>query len=138
MEEYDKLGQPLNVRLPQIERLREGGLSVGWRELEYRADLIAVARRTLVGRFSHWVAARRFDDWDVFKKYHLQKRKWFECVPRSEKGRFFRAVYRVEMLVGRACRQVRPYALYPIRDYFAGQLLDTMPAESTQRAPILQ
>jgi hypothetical protein len=37
-----------------------------------------------------------------------------------DRGIFFHAVYRIEQKLGRAFREVTPYPLFPLDDYFHG------------------
>jgi hypothetical protein len=73
------------------------------------ADFLAVADRVL-------------DDLElkVFRVHFLLGADWRLCVRRLgvDKGRFFHAVYRIEKKIGRECREVAPYALFPIDAYF--------------------
>ena len=81
----------------------------GRRDEEYIADFELSARRVLSA------GERR-----VFDLYYLDGGDWRGCsqVLRMDKGTFFHAAYRVAHLVGRACRETQPHALFPLREYF--------------------
>jgi len=40
----------------------------------------------------------------------------------NDRGTFFHCVYRVEQKLGRTFREVQPYSLYPLDEYFGGTL----------------
>ena len=76
---------------------------------EFVADLEILARRVL-----------SLDEWLVWRAYHCSGAPYTWCCERFglNKGVFFHLVYRIESRVGRAARELRPYALFPIADYY--------------------
>ncbi len=78
---------------------------------EYVADFLGVAKRTL-------------DEGEhrVFRFYHLLGADWNLCCDRlgMDKGTFFHEVYRVEKKLGRVMRELQPYALFPVDQYYFG------------------
>lgn len=76
---------------------------------EYLADLVLTAHRTLTPR-----------DFMVFRLHHIQRLPWHHVCPivGLSRGNFFHAVYGIEELLGERFRNMRPYRLYPPRDYF--------------------
>jgi len=82
----------------------------GHKGMEFRADFELIARREL-------------DAWEyrVFDLHLLQRRDWRECAARLrvDRGNFFHAVYRIERQLGRVFRELRPYALFPVDEYFS-------------------
>jgi hypothetical protein len=58
--------------------------------------------------------------------HFLHGRDWHTCCCklRLDRGEFFHAVYRVEKLLGAVYSMLKPYALWPVREYFAGQRVD--------------
>ena len=78
---------------------------------EYRADVWLTARRVL----DEW-------HWRLFRLHFLKGWQWWACcrVLRVSRGNFFHGCYRVQEWVGRALREVRPYAVFPPRGYFTG------------------
>ena len=79
---------------------------------EYIADFCLVAQRHLTPM-----------QWRVFWLHHVQRRPWGYCAPKLElsRGNFFHEVYRIEVALGRACCETKPYGLYPPNDYPKGQ-----------------
>ncbi|MCB1022075.1 MAG: hypothetical protein H6509_09505 [Bryobacterales bacterium] len=84
--------------------------SWGRKDQEYMADFELTARRVL-------------DPWHlkVFRFHFILGADAALCCRRLrvDRGGFFHAVYRIEALLGEAFVLLRPYALYPPRDYFA-------------------
>jgi hypothetical protein len=56
---------------------------------------------------------------ELFRLHYLEGWDWRQCCLRlrMSKGDFFHAAYIAEEAVGRACRELRPYSLYPVEDY---------------------
>ena len=76
-------------------------------------EFCLVSRRVLeehehrIFRFSFLLAA----DWKLCcRQLHMQR------------GSFFHALYRVEEKLGRAYAELRPYALFPLDEYFSGMV----------------
>lgn len=80
---------------------------------EYMADFCLVGRRAL-------------DDfeYDVFRYHFLQGVEWRMCCTRlkTDRGTFFHAVYRIQQKLGRTFRELQPYGLFPVDEYFAGRV----------------
>jgi hypothetical protein len=101
--------------LSQIALGRDGGrssrLTWGRKDEEYIADFCLVSRRTL-------------DDFEykLFRYHFLLGADWRLCTRRLglERGNFFHAVYRIEQKLGRMFRELQPYSLYPLDEYFHG------------------
>lgn len=76
---------------------------------EYIADFCLVSRRAL-------------DDEQhaLFRYHYLLGADWRLCcrVLKIEKGDFFHRVYRIEEILGRTFRELKPYALFPLYEYF--------------------
>ena len=87
----------------------------GRKEEEYVADFLLVAKRTL-NRAEH----------QLFRFHYLLGADWRLCCGRLnvDKGQFFHAVYRVEQKLGRVFRELEPYPLYPLDEYFNGVTLE--------------
>ncbi len=87
----------------------------GRRKEEYLADFYLIARRTLDET-----------EFDVFKFHFLLGADWKLCCRRldMDRGNFFHAIYRIQQALGRAFRDIEPYPLFPLDDYFnnAGRL----------------
>jgi hypothetical protein len=69
------------------------------------------------------VARRHLDKghYQIFRYHFLLGGSWRICCERLHLGRgnFYHAVYRIEHRVGEAIVALKPYSLYPPRDYFA-------------------
>jgi len=80
---------------------------------EYMADFCLVSRRAL-------------DDEDhrLFRYYFLLGADWQLCARqlKMDRGNLFHAIYRIERTLGRAFAELRPYALYPLDEYFGGKI----------------
>ena len=79
---------------------------------DYLADFCLVSRRAL-------------DDFDyrLFRFHFLLGADWKLCCRRMniDRGTFFHSVYRIENILGRTFRELEPYALYPLDEYFGSQ-----------------
>lgn len=78
---------------------------------EYIADFTLVSRRILAEQ-----------EYQVFKYHFLLGADWRLCTRKlkMERAAFFRLVYRIEEKLGRVYRELEPYALYPLNEYFSG------------------
>jgi len=83
----------------------------GRKDEEYIADFTLVTRRTLT-ELEH----------QLFRFHFLLGADWKLCSRKLnlERGNFFHAVYRIEQKLGRVFRELQPYALFPLEDYFQG------------------
>jgi len=83
----------------------------GRKDEEYIADFCLVSRRTLT------------DSEHRLFRYHFQLgADWKLCARRLgiDRGNFFHSVYRIEQKLGRVFRELEPYALFPLDEYFHG------------------
>lgn len=78
---------------------------------EYLADFCLVSRRTLSEL-----------EYRIFKYHFLLGADWKLCCQKLkiDRGEFFHHVYRIEQKLGRAFRELEPYALFPLDEYFSG------------------
>src|SRR5262249_31545906 len=83
----------------------------GRKEEEYIADFCLVSLRTLTD-FEH----------SLFRYHFLLGADWKLCARRLgiDRGNFFHAVYRIEQKLGRVFRELQPYPLFPLDEYFHG------------------
>jgi len=83
--------------------------SYGLKDEEYMADFALVSRRYLSG-----------PEYDIFRFHFLLGADWKLCCRRlnMERGDFFHAVYRIQSRLGRVFRELKPYALFPLDEYF--------------------
>jgi hypothetical protein len=93
---------------------------------DYVADFCLVSRRTLT-EFEH----------RVFRSHFLLGADWRLCCRQMkiDRGTFFHAVYRVEQKLGRVFRELQPYSLYPLDQYFGGTVRKAAPLA---RAAVLE
>lgn len=85
----------------------------GRRDEEYIADFCLVSRRAL-------------DEFEyrIFRFHFLLGADWKLCCRRLniDRGTFFHAVYRIEEKLGRVYRELEPYGLFPLDEYFGGKI----------------
>lgn len=88
------------------------------RDEDYIADFCLVSRRTLTD-FEH----------KVFRFHFLLGGDWKLCCRQMkiDRGTFFHAVYRVEQKLGRVFRELQPYSLFPLDEYFGGKIHKELP-----------
>ncbi len=110
---------------------REGRWSWGRKDEEYVADFCLVSRRALTD-YEH----------TIFRYHFLLGADWKLCCRKlkMDRGNFFHSIYRIEQKLGRAFREVQPYPLYPLQDYFHGTMLTEPdrkgPVPSTSTVPL--
>jgi hypothetical protein len=77
---------------------------------EFVADFFLIARRELSTL-----------DWRVFKLHMLDGGDWHVCtrILGIDRGLFFHKVYQIEQKLGRIYRDLQPYGLWPIDQYFS-------------------
>jgi len=106
-----------------LEPAPNGGRRITWgrKNEEYIADFLLVTQRTL----------EPFE-FQVFRFHYILGASWSLCARRLgvDRGTFFHAVYRIQEKLGRTYRELRPYALYPIDEYFNGRTENTTPVTS--------
>jgi len=90
---------------------REGKLVWGRKDEEYIADFCLVSRRALDE-----------SEYRVFKYHFLLGADWKLCTRqlKMDRGNFFHTVYRIEQKLGRVFRELEPYGLFPLDEYFRG------------------
>ena len=103
---------------------RERTSSWGRKDEEYMADFILVSRRTLSDF-----------DFQIFNFHFLLGADWKLCCRRMkiERGVFFHAVYRVQQELGRVFRELEPYSLFPLDQYFHGSVRAAVSSRSSPR-----
>jgi len=100
---------------------KEQRLSWGRREEEFVADFTIVAKRVL-SESEH----------KIFRFHYLLGANWKLCCRqmKMERGEFFRGVYRIQEKLGRTLRELRPYSLFPLDEYFGGAVRGATPART--------
>jgi hypothetical protein len=85
--------------------------SWGRKDEEYIADFYLVSKRHLDSK-----------EFRIFRFHYLLGADWRLCARRlnMDRGDFFHAVYRIQRRLGRVFRELRPYALFPLDEYFYG------------------
>lgn len=84
---------------------------VGLKNEEYMADFCIVSRRVLSD-----------EEYKIFRFHFLLGADWKLCCRRLniDRGSFYHAVYRIQERLGRVFRELEPYALFPVDEYFNG------------------
>jgi hypothetical protein len=82
----------------------------GRKDEEYIADFCLVSKRYLDET-----------EYRLFRFHFLLGADWRLCCRqlKMEKGIFFHSVYRIQQKLGRAFRELTPYPLFPLDEYFA-------------------
>jgi hypothetical protein len=80
---------------------------------DYICDFCLVSRRSLDAF-----------EYDVFRNHFLLGADWRLCCRQMkvDRGTFFHTVYRIQQKLGRVFRELEPYSLYPLDEYFAGKI----------------
>ena len=86
-------------------------MSFGRKDEEYLADFCLVSRRNLTE-----------SEHRLFRYHFILGADWTLCTRKlgMSRGNFFHAVYRIEQKLGRVFRELQPYPLFPLDDYFNG------------------
>jgi hypothetical protein len=92
---------------------KEGYRVWGRKDEEYMADFYLLAKRNLDE-----------EHFRIFKFHFLLGADWRLCCRRlnMERGNFFHAVYRIQQQLGRVFRETKPFALFPLDEYFGGTI----------------
>ncbi len=83
----------------------------GRKDEEFIADFSLVSRRALSE-----------EEYRLFRYHFLLGADWKLCTRKLgiDRGNFFHSVYRIEQKLGRLFRELEPYPLFPLDDYFHG------------------
>ena len=105
---------------------------IGLGNEEYIADFCLISRRTL----SEY-------EYRLFKFHYLLGADWKLCSRKMnlDRGTFFHEAYRIEQKLGRTFRELQPYGLFPLDEYFNGSGRQPVVATSdfrvkTEEAPV--
>ena len=81
----------------------------GLKNEEFMADFCLVSKRTLDEH-----------QYKIFTNHFLLGADWKLCCGKlgMERGAFFHEVYRIEQKLGRTFRELEPFALFPLDEYF--------------------
>jgi len=90
---------------------RKRPMTWGRKDEEYIADFCLVSKRVL-SEF----------EYRLFRYHFLLGADWKLCTRRlnMDRGNFFHAIYRIEQKLGRVFRELEPYSLFPLDEYFQG------------------
>ena len=107
------------VRLEQVGG-KDRRMTWGRKDEEYVADFCLVSRRVLDE-----------EEYRIFKFHFLLGADWRLCCRRlnMDRGNFFHSVYRIQQKLGKVFRELEPYALYPLDEYFGGTVRRDLPEE---------
>lgn len=77
---------------------------------EYAADFLLIARRTLSE-----------DDFRLFRYRYLLGADWRLCARKlnMDRGHFHHTLYQIQQKLGRVFRELQPYSLFPLDNYFS-------------------
>ncbi len=112
-----------------LEYTARGGHRIwGRKDEEYVADFTLVSRRTLAP-----------DEYRLFSFHFLLGADWRLCCRqmKMDRGNFFHAVYRIEQKLGKVFRELKPYALFPLDEYFNGRAETGWRPEPTPQSRML-
>jgi hypothetical protein len=98
---------------------RERKQSWGRKDEEYIADFCLISRRTLDET-----------EYKIFKFHFLLGADWRLCCHRlgMDRGNFFHCIYRIQQKLGRVFRELEPYSLFPLDEYFHGASRSVAPS----------
>jgi len=103
----------------------------GRKDEEFVADFVLIARRSLTP-----------EDYRIFNYHFLLGADWRLCSRRlkMDRGTFFHGIYRVQQILGRTFRELKPYGLYPLDEYFSTTVKSAepvrMPPPNKTRRPL--
>lgn len=99
----------------------------GRKDEKYMADFCLVSKRNLT-EFEH----------RIFRFHFLLGADWKLCCRKLniDRGNFFHGVYRIEQKLGRVFRELEPYALFPVSEYFHGPLKGVTSSLTPEVIPI--
>jgi len=93
--------------------IRGGRRIWGRKDEEYVADFTLVSRRSL-----------NPEECKLFSYHFLLGADWRLCCRKlkMDRGSFFHSIYRIEQKLGKIFRELKPYGLFPLDEYFHGRL----------------
>ena len=111
---------------------REHKRTWGLKNEEFMADFVLVAKRTL-----------NEADHKLFRFHFLLGADWKLCCKQLglDRGTFFHLIYRIEERLGRVYRELQPYALFPLDEYFGGsvrKMIDESPNPERPKGLVFQ
>jgi len=106
------------VRLEQVLNGKEHRQTWGMKDEEYMADFLIVTRRSLDP-----------SEYTIFNYHYILGADWKLCCRKlgMDRGDFFHEVYRIQRKLGRIYRELQPYSLFPLDEYFGGSVRKNLP-----------
>jgi hypothetical protein len=91
----------------------EGRRTYSRKREEYLADFCLVSKRSLTA-----------EEHRIFRIHFLLGADWRLCCRqlRMDRGNLFHFIYRIEHKLGRVFAELRPYALFPLDEYFSSTI----------------
>ena len=105
IEERPTFLRRIEYRRPDPGRV--GSVLYGMPAREYAADFTTLGRRVLTDA-----------EYDLFRMFYLEREGRQACVDALKIERFYSRIQLLEIKLGRAIGQTRPYSLYRVREYF--------------------
>lgn len=101
-----------------------GGRIYSRKREEFIADFLGVTQRALTP-----------DEHRIFRYFFLLGADCILCCRKlnTDRGTFFHHVYNIEEKLGRVYAELKPYSLYPLREYFGGVIQKRPPRARTLR-----
>ncbi|MEI8198376.1 MAG: hypothetical protein WCI73_20990 [Phycisphaerae bacterium] len=135
LRKFRMIQQPEFAATAKLEPMAGGSKprrAWGLKNQEYSADFVLTAARSLSPA-----------DHQLFRFHFLLGADWRMCCKRLgiDRGTFFHLIYRIEERLGRVLRELEPYGLYPVDEYFNGnrpaiRTTSTKPATAAKILPI--
>jgi len=104
---------------------KDSRMAYGRKVEEYMADFCLVSRRALTT-----------SEYDIFRFHFLLGADWKLCCWRLklDRGTFFHTVYRIEQKLGRVFRELEPFSLFSLDEYFGGTMRNKPAAMESRTA----
>jgi len=110
------VSQDKHISRSRLELVYGSSSNFNWgrKDEEFVADFCLVSRRALNDA-----------EYRIFKYHFLLGADWRLCCRKLnvDRGIFFHNVYRIQEKLGRIFRELEPYSLYPLDEYFDGARL---------------
>lgn len=106
------------ARLELCPTGKDNRVTYGRKVEEYIADFCIVSRNALTQL-----------EYDIFRFHYLLGANWKLCCWRLklDRGEFFHMLYKIEQTLGRVFRELEPYGLFPLNEYFGGTMRNDRP-----------
>ena len=111
-----------------LDRLPGKDRRLSWvrKDEDYICDFCLVSKRTLDE--AHY---------KIFRLHFLLGADWRFCcrLLKIDRGTFFHSVYRIQQQLGRVFRELKPYGLYPVDEYFTSVVRKRLPLPLDDEPP---